>query len=98
MPAINPTQGQTCVVPPLARHSLAGAKRLLAASHCSLGKILQPSARGLRRVRRRPGGKALVLIVGSQFPATGTKLRANQFVTIRLVLGQAPGARRTARK
>lgn len=99
VPGGGQTSAQPCVVPPLARHSLAGAKRLLAASHCSLGRILQPSARGLRRARSRPGGKALVLVVGSQFPAAGTRLRANQFVAIRLVLGRAPGAaKKTVRK
>jgi hypothetical protein len=75
----------------LARHSLAGARHLLKAAGCSLGVILQPSAAGLRRARSKPGGKSLVLVVGSQFPVAGTKLRANQYEAIRLVLGRAPG-------
>ncbi|HEY5195634.1 MAG TPA: hypothetical protein VIJ51_01250 [Solirubrobacteraceae bacterium] len=98
-PAAGPTQAASgpavrpCVVPALARHTLAGAKHVLAASGCSLGVILQPTARGLSRERRKPGGKSLVLVVGSQFPAAGTGLRANQYVAIRLVLGKAPGTR-----
>lgn len=80
----------SCVVPGLARHSLAGARRLLAAAGCSLGLILRPSARGLSRARRRPGGGSLVLIVGSQFPDAGVRLHADQYVAIRLILGRAP--------
>jgi hypothetical protein len=82
------TATRPCVVPALARHTLAGAKHLLAVAGCSLGVILQPSARGLARARRAPGGKSLVLLVASQFPAPGTQLRANQYVAIRLVLGR----------
>jgi hypothetical protein len=87
--AAGPSTGP-CVVPGLARHSLAGAKRLLESAGCSLGVVLEPSARGLRRTRSRPGGKSLVLVVGSQFPAAGTRLRANQYVAVRLVLGKPP--------
>jgi hypothetical protein len=90
-PAANPSVATPCTVPALARHSLAGARHLLASAGCSLGVVLRPSARGLRRERARPGGKSLVLVVGSQFPATGTRLRANQYVAIRLVLGRNPG-------
>jgi hypothetical protein len=90
-PATNQSTATPCAVPVLARHSLAGAKHLLASAGCSLGIVLQPSPRGLRRERSRPGGKSLVLVVGSQFPVAGTKLRANQYVAIRLVLGKAPG-------
>jgi hypothetical protein len=96
-PAAPTAAAQPCVVPALARHSLAGAKHLLAVSGCSLGVILQPSARGLARTRRTPGGKSLVLVVSSQLPAPGTRLRSNQYVAIRLVLGRAPGRPAAAR-
>jgi hypothetical protein len=86
----------SCVVPALARHSLAAAKRLLASSGCSLGVILRPSVRGLSRARRRRGGASLVLVVGSQFPLAGNRLNADQYVAIRLVLGEAPGIGRKA--
>lgn len=87
------TPAGTCVVPVLVRHSLAGARHLLGVAGCSLGVILRPSARGIARDRRRPGGRSLVLVVGSQFPGAGAKLRSNQYVAIRLVLGRAPGPR-----
>jgi hypothetical protein len=83
-------------VPALARHSLAGAKHLLAVAGCSLGVVLQPSARGVRAARSKPGGKSLVLVVGSQRPAAGTTLRANQYEAIRLVLGRPPGTKSKA--
>lgn len=95
--APSPSPAQPCRVPALARHTLAGAKHLLAVSGCSLGVVLEPSARGLARGRRAPGGKSLVLVVSSQFPAPGARLRANQYVAIRLVLGRAPGRRAAAR-
>jgi hypothetical protein len=81
------------VVPALSRHSLAGARHLLGVAGCSLGVILQPSARNIAKARSRPGGRGLVLVVGSQFPTAGTELRANQYVAIRLVLGRPPGSR-----
>jgi len=82
---------RACVVPELLRHSLAGARHLLGVAGCSLGVILQPSARSRAVARRRPGGRSLVLVVGSQFPTAGTGLRTNQYVAIRLVLGRQPG-------
>jgi hypothetical protein len=96
-PAAGTPPAGSCVVPALARHTLPGAEHLLTAAGCSLGVILRPSARGLSRTRRKPGGKSLVLVVGSQFPVAGQPLRANQYVAIRLVLGRPPTARTTAR-
>ena len=95
-PAPAPATGspaRKCVVPALSRHSLAGATHLLGVAGCSLGVILRPSARNIAKARSRPGGRGLVLVVGSQFPAAGTELRANQYVAIRLVLGRPPASR-----
>jgi hypothetical protein len=88
-PSVQPSTRE-CVVPALRRHSLAGARHLLAAAGCALGVTLEPSARGLRKERSAPGGKSLVLVVSSQFPAAGAKLRSNQYEAIRLVLGHRP--------
>jgi len=87
----SPARG--CVVPALGRHSLAGARHLLGVAGCSLGLILQPSAGGISKARQKPGGRSLVLVVGSQFPAAGTRLGPNKYVAIRLVLGRAPASR-----
>lgn len=87
------TPARGCVVPALSRHSLAGARHLLGVAGCSLGVILHPSARGISNARRKPGGRSLVLVVGSQFPAAGTRLGPDRYVAIRLVLGRAPGSR-----
>jgi hypothetical protein len=61
-----------CVVPSLAGHTLTGARRLLARTHCRLGHVSYP--------RRRRG----TLRIASQNPARGTHLAAEASVSVRL--------------
>jgi hypothetical protein len=62
-----------CIVPRLRGHSLAGARRLLRASHCSLGKV---------HVHRTARLKALVVI--AQGAKQGSELPAASAVAVRL--------------
>lgn len=61
-----------CVVPSLAGHTLAGARRLLAQAHCKLGRVTYPHRRhALLRVAR-------------QTPARGSRLPDGTAVAVRL--------------
>jgi hypothetical protein len=62
-----------CIVPMLRGHSLAGARRLLRVSHCSLGKV---------HVRRTAHENALVVI--AQGAKQGSELAAASAVAVRL--------------
>jgi hypothetical protein len=67
-----PVAPAPCVVPALIHHSLAGARRLLVAAHCKLGRTRTPHA--------RHG----TLVVISQSPRRGQVLPAAASVTVRL--------------
>jgi hypothetical protein len=62
-----------CVVPSLARHTLAGARTLLAHAHCKVGHVTYPRA---HRGRLRVAGQSL---------ARGSRRPAGAAVAIRLV-------------
>jgi hypothetical protein len=78
------------VVPALKRHTLGGARHLLALANCKLGRVYQPSAARIRVARRKAGGRTPTLVVVSQTPVAGTVRIAGYTVAIRLSFGPAP--------
>jgi hypothetical protein len=95
-PAAPAPAATRCVVPALKRHTLGGARHLLALAHCKLGRVYQPSAAGIRAARRKAGGRTPTLVVVSQTPVAGTVWIAGYTVAIRLSFGPAP--HRTTKK
>jgi hypothetical protein len=92
-PAVGPLH--QCLVPSLRRHSLGGARHLLALADCKLGKVYYPSARARRAARRLAHGRTPSLIVVSQTPRSGSVHVAGYTVAVRLGFGPAPRAHAT---
>jgi len=67
-----PVAPTPCVVPALIHHSLAGARRLLVAAHCRLGRVTAP--------HRHHGA----LVVTHQSPSHGQSLTQDAAVTVDL--------------
>ena len=76
-PAMTPRPKTACVVPSLKRHTLGGARHLLAVANCKLGLIYRPT-------RRQAGGRTPRLVVVSQNPAAGTKHETGSKIAVRL--------------
>jgi hypothetical protein len=76
--AVTPPNAQGCVVPSLIGHSLGGTRRLLAAAHCTLGRV---------KVAQRKHG---ALVVARQSPGRGRHLGPGAAVVVTL----APAKRR----
>ena len=70
-----------CIVPKLKGDTLARARKLLARSQCSLGRVAKP-----RPSRHKPRP----LVVGSQRPAAGSELGVGAQVTLGLVQAKPP--------
>ena len=72
-PTSTPTVAVVCRVPKLKGKTLAAAKRLLKRNHCRLGKVTRPKV-----------GARVPLVVRSQKPRPGTRLRFGARVALRL--------------
>ena len=87
-----PAATARCVVPRLKRHTLGGARHLLALAGCKLGRVYVPSAAARRAAQRRAHGRTPTLVVVSQTPVAGSVWITGYTVAVRLGFGRAPTA------
>lgn len=80
LPAKLPALKPQCIVPKLVGDTLSAATERLKAAHCALGKVTKPTV--------RKGHKAPHLVVASERPKAGSKLKNGS--AVRLVMNAKP--------